>query len=62
MDQRQTFDDLHALLAIVSGVYEKKQKASLLIDADGLTRMEGEISALEQNVDTSKTFITMIIK
>jgi hypothetical protein len=57
MDKRQTFADSTELLSILSGFYEDKQNVALLVDIDGLTRMEGRITAINQNGDLNKTII-----
>jgi hypothetical protein len=59
MDQRDTFQNLSQLHSIVSGLFTEKQKASLLIDSNGLTRVEGEITFIEQQGDPAKTVITI---
>jgi hypothetical protein len=59
MDKRQTFADSTELLSILSGFYEDKQNVALLVDIDGLTRMEGKISAISENGDLHKIIITV---
>lgn len=59
MDQRATFHNLPELLSIVLDLFKQKQKASSLIDADGLTRIEGTISFIKQENNVGKTTITI---
>jgi hypothetical protein len=47
MDQRQTFKDLKELKAILENLCDQQEKASFLVDREGLTRMEGTIASLE---------------
>jgi len=51
MDKRETFDTTDSLKAILAGLYQQKQKASFLIDKDGLTRLEGTITDIQQQGD-----------
>lgn len=57
MDQRQTFDDLHDLKAILSNLCEQKDKASLLVDREGLIRMEGIIESIEEKAPLEATVV-----
>jgi hypothetical protein len=59
MDQRATFESLSELLSIVSDLFVQKQHASFLVDINGLTRMEGKVSFINQQKDVSKTTITI---
>jgi hypothetical protein len=49
MDQRNTFNGTNQLLDIITSLFKQKGKASLIIDKEGLTRMEGLITKVEQN-------------
>jgi hypothetical protein len=49
MDQRSTFGNLDQLLDIITGLFKEKSRASLIIDKEGLTRMEGLITKVERN-------------
>lgn len=53
MDKRETFANIDSLKTILSNLYQQKQKASLLIDKDGLTRVEGIITHMQQNGSTA---------
>jgi len=59
MDQRQTFDNSHQLFEFVSSVFQQKQKAALLIDKEGLVRVEGLITAIKQQDDLDETGIVI---
>lgn len=51
MDRRETFDSTDSLKNILAGLYQQKQKASFLIDKNGLTRMEGLITNMQEQGD-----------
>jgi hypothetical protein len=53
MDKRETFDNTDSLKNILAGLYQQKQKASFLIDQDGLTRLEGIITDMHQQDDAT---------
>ena len=57
MDQRTTFEDLNQLLAIVSDLHQHKEKASFIVDNDGLARIDGIITAIVPNDTIKKTSI-----
>lgn len=57
MDQRITFKDDQQLLSIFLALEQQQQQASLLIDDEGLTRMEGKVNGIEQNKNMGKTKI-----
>lgn len=57
MDQRETFSNADQLFSIVSTIYQQKQRGAFLIDAGGITRVEGEITAVEKNADINKSVI-----
>jgi len=59
MDQRQTFEDSDELLSFVSQIFQQKQQASLLIDKDGLTRVEGTITAINEHNNVNETSIVV---
>ena len=59
MDQRQTFKDSDELLSFVSQIFQQKQQASLLIDKDGLTRVEGTITAINEHNNVNETSIVV---
>lgn len=48
MDQRQTFETNHELLTLVASIAYEKLKAFLLIDNQGLTRVEGIITSINE--------------
>lgn len=57
MDQRLTFDDLHSLKAILLNLCDQKDKVSLLLDREGLIRMEGIIENIEEKTPLEATVI-----
>lgn len=59
MDQRQTFDSNHELFTFVTLVSNKKQRAFLLIDNKGLTRVEGVITLINKNNPIENTCIVI---
>jgi hypothetical protein len=59
MDQRETFDSLQKLKTILCGLYQQGERASLLVDSDGLTRMEGRIASVKEMADLGSTVITL---
>jgi len=59
MDQRQTFSNVQQLLAVVAQIFEQQQTASLLIDKEGLTRIEGNITSIDHNDCINETVITI---
>ncbi len=62
MDQRQTFSDAYELLSFIETLQKDAAKASLLIDNDGLERLEGIITGITGNDDPNKTCITIDTK
>jgi hypothetical protein len=52
MDQRETFNDLQKLRAILNKLYQEQDIVSLLLDHEGLTRMEGFITSIDEQPDT----------
>jgi hypothetical protein len=59
MDQRQVFKNEQELLLIVSSISNEDLVAYLLIDKDGLTRIEGKITSLIKNDDIENTSIVV---
>jgi len=59
MDQRQTFNDNNELLSFITSVSNEKIKASLLIDKEGLMRVEGVITSIDKHDDIKNTSITI---
>lgn len=59
MDQRETFDNSHQLYEFVSAVFQQKQQAALLIDKEGLVRIEGLITAIRQQDAIDETQIVI---
>jgi hypothetical protein len=57
MDQRQVFNNDKDLLSLVISISNQEQKAFLLVDREGLTRMEGFITSTEQQPDLGSTGI-----
>lgn len=51
MDQRQTFGNLNELKAILEDDDTQHKAAHLIIDRDGLLRVNGHISSVETIVD-----------
>lgn len=59
MDKRETFDDLQKLKTILNTLLQQQAKASFLIDNNGLTRIEGVITAIEEQPDLNFAAITI---
>lgn len=59
MDTRQTFETLNELASIIFQFHERKEKISLLLDRDGLTRMQGIISSIDHDDDVSRTTVKL---
>ncbi|TKK70998.1 hypothetical protein FC093_04785 [Ilyomonas limi] len=59
MDKRDTFKDYQQLLSIFLNLQEQQQQAALLIDDEGLTRIEGKITNVEQSEDIGKSTIAI---
>ena len=59
MDQRQTFKDSDQLFSAISEIFQLQQHASLLIDKNGLERVEGVITSIEPHNDVNETTITI---
>ena len=57
MDQRQTFKDSDQLFSLITEIFQQQQHASLLIDKEGLERVEGQITSIEPHIDVDKTII-----
>lgn len=57
MDRRITFKDDKQLLSIFLDLEKQQQQASLLIDDEGLTRIEGNVNRIEQAENWGKTKI-----
>jgi hypothetical protein len=57
MDQRTTFSNLAELLEIISIAFKQKEKCSFIIDKEGLVRMEGLITKVEQNSTIERTVV-----
>ena len=49
MDQRQTFNNNNELLTFVTAFVNDKSEVFLLIDRQGLTRLEGVITSINNN-------------
>lgn len=59
MDQRQTFDSLQKLKTLLQDLYQQQEKAAFLLDQEGLTRMEGRITAIEEQSSPGLTTIVL---
>jgi hypothetical protein len=57
MDQRQTFSDSNQLFSFISEIFQLQQHASLLIDKNGLERVEGVITSIDPHIDVNETTI-----
>jgi len=55
MDQRQTFKDSDQLFSYITDIFQRQQHASLLIDRNGLERVEGKITSIDPHTDVDKT-------
>ena len=59
MDQRQTFNDNNELLSLVTSICNEKIEAFLLIDREGLMRVEGVITSIDKHDDIENIRITI---
>jgi transcriptional regulator of heat shock response len=59
MDQRETFNDLQKLKDILNKLYQEQDIVSLLLDQEGLTRMEGFITSIEEQTDPGNTLVIL---
>lgn len=59
MDQRQVFNNDKELLSFVTLISSEKLKAFLLVDKDGLTRVEGAITLISEKDDIENTSINI---
>jgi hypothetical protein len=59
MDQRETFDSLQKLKAVLQGLQQQREKASFLLDDEGLTRTEGIIASIEEKPDLGSTGVVL---
>lgn len=59
MDQRKTFGSLQDLMAILQPLFQQREMASFLVDAEGITRIEGIITAVEEQKEPGETVITL---
>lgn len=57
MDKRETFGSPQKLLAILNNL--QQQQVSLLVDDNGLTRMEGTITAIEEESNAANAVVTI---
>ena len=57
MDKRETFENDQNLLNTLVQLQQENSKASLLVDDNGLTRMEGLITSIEENNTLPQTLI-----
>jgi hypothetical protein len=51
MDKRETFDSLQKLKNILAALQQQQQHVSLLLDNEGLSRMEGIITSMDERTD-----------
>lgn len=59
MDQRQTFPNLESLRSILNEIVLKGEKASFLLDRNGLSRAEGSILSMEETQPVGDTVIKL---
>ena len=59
MDQRITFKDDQQLLSVFLSLEQQQQQTSLLIDNEGLTRIEGKVTCIEQTENIGKTKLSI---
>ena len=57
MDQRQVFNNEEELLSYVTSISKGNLKAFLLVDKEGLTRVEGVITLISERDDIVNTSI-----
>ena len=59
MDKREIFENLHQLRGILQRMQQQQEKASLLLDDAGLSRMEGLITSVDLSADISKASLVL---
>ena len=59
MDKRETFDDLQKLKAILKTLWQQQSKASFLIDDNGLIRVDGVVSFIDEQADLNLAIVTI---
>jgi hypothetical protein len=59
MDQRQVFETNEELLVILENLHAQKQNASFLVDSEGLSRLEGLITAINKKAKNDHTLLTL---
>lgn len=59
MDQRQVFSNNKELLSILEKLYHHRHMASLLVDHEGLSRLEGTIIAIKVKENISCTLLVV---
>ncbi len=59
MDKRETFNTPEQLFAMIMNIYTQKKPSSFLIDTGGLERLEGTITAIEEDQNIDKNQITV---
>jgi hypothetical protein len=59
MDQRQTFPNLESLRSILNDMILKGEKASFLLDRNGLSRTEGSILSVEETSPIGDTVVKL---
>lgn len=57
MDQRQIFDDGNELFSLVTAIYNERIMASLIIDKDGLVRVEGIVTSIIKDAGSENATI-----
>jgi len=58
MDQRETFANVKQLHDMLASIFDNKEKASFLVDDEGLTRLQGKITSL-QSMANDETMLTI---
>lgn len=59
MDRRTTFKDDEELITFLSALQEENKKVSLLVDDEGIGRMEGRIVSIAKNKDIPNSSFTL---
>lgn len=59
MDKRETFDDLQKLKAFLKTLWQQQSKASFLIDDNGLIRIDGVVSFIDEQADLNFAIVTI---
>ena len=59
MDLRSTFQDIREVLDTITDLLQRDQKAALIIDKDGLTRVEGFVTRVDVKHNIAETEVSI---